>query len=143
MPAETAGKAPTIGELFAIDAEVAPPGPTGRVSSMPGRARRLPSKPRAGDIRIKSTLIRYTTDGRLEMSNNAAERAIHPPFLGGKKFSSPAATAAGSCRKNVPSPSRPEKMNGFDPLGDVFERIADHAISKIDELLPGNRKPTG
>jgi hypothetical protein len=34
-------------------------------------------------------------------------------------------------------------MNGFDPMRDVFARIADHAINKSDELLPSNRKPTG
>jgi Transposase IS66 family len=119
MPADTyvLGR---IGELFAIDAEVAPRGPTGRVSSMPRRARRLPSNPRTVDISVKSTLIRYTTDGRLEMSDNAAERAIHPPFLG---------------RKN--SLRRLRQRQGPQ------SRQSPNAINRIDELLPWNPKPTG
>ena len=31
-------------------------------------------------------LTRYITDGRLEMSNNAAERAMPPPVLGRKNY---------------------------------------------------------
>ena len=33
------------------------------------------------------------------------------------------------------------KLNGFDPqawLADVLARIADHAIHRLDELLPWN-----
>ncbi len=33
-----------------------------------------------------AALNRYTTDGRLEMSNNAAERAMKPPVLGRKNY---------------------------------------------------------
>jgi hypothetical protein len=36
-------------------------------------------------------------------------------------------------------------MNGHDPdayLRDVFARIADHQINRIDELLPWDRRPT-
>ena len=41
-------------------------------------------------------LTRYITDGRLEMSNNAAERAMKPPCLGGKTTCSVAPTPVDS-----------------------------------------------
>jgi transposase len=47
-------------------------------------------------------LTRYTTDGRLDICNNAAERAIRPPAIGGTGHS-PARTAAAT----VPPPSTP------------------------------------
>jgi hypothetical protein len=37
------------------------------------------------------------------------------------------------------------RLNGIDPeayLRDIFARIADHPINRIDELLPWNWKPT-
>ena len=33
-----------------------------------------------------TALTRYVTDGRLEISNNAAERAMKPPVLGRKNY---------------------------------------------------------
>ena len=36
------------------------------------------------------------------------------------------------------------KMNGLDPqacLADILDRIHDHKISRLDELLPWNRAP--
>ena len=56
-----------------------------------------------------TALTRFTEDGRLEMTNNAAERAIRPIALGRKNFSSPAQTlednAPRSCTRSLRAPN--------------------------------------
>ena len=67
-------------------------------------------------------LSRFITDGRLEMSNNAAERAIRPLALGRKNSSSPAPMPAESgLLFSIPS-SRRYKLNGLDP--EAYLRIS-------------------
>jgi transposase len=84
-------------------------------------------------------LNRYITNGRLEMSNNAAERAMKPPVLGRKNYLFCGSDAGGkraACMYTIIETCR---MNGVDPqayLADVLARIADHPIHRIDELLP-------
>jgi transposase len=84
-------------------------------------------------------LTRYLTDGRLEMSNNAAERAMRPPVLGRRNYLFCGSDAGGkraACMYTIIETCR---MNGVDPqayLADVLARIADHPIHRIDELLP-------
>jgi hypothetical protein len=84
-------------------------------------------------------LTRYPTDGRLEMSNNAAERAMKPPVLGRKNFLFCGSDAGGkraACMYTIIETCR---INDVDPqayLADVLARIADHPIHQIDELLP-------
>ena len=84
-------------------------------------------------------LSRYITNGRLEMSNNAAERAMKPPVLGRKNYLFCGSDAGGkraACMYTIIETCR---MNGVDPqayLTDILARIADHPINKIDDLLP-------
>ena len=84
-------------------------------------------------------LSRYITNGRLELSNNAAERAMKPPVLGRKNYLFCGSDAGGkraACMYTIIETCR---MNGVDPqayLADVLARIADHPIHKIDDLLP-------
>ncbi|NJL33072.1 MAG: IS66 family transposase [Chloroflexaceae bacterium] len=89
-------------------------------------------------------LTRYTTDGRLEMSNNAAERAIRPLALGRKNYLFCGSDSGGIRAAGMYSLISTCRLNDIDPeayLRDVFARIADHAISRIRELLPWNWKP--
>ena len=86
-------------------------------------------------------LTRFTTDGRLEMSNNAAERAIRPLALGRKNYLFAGSDAGGRRAAAVYTIVETAKMNGLDPeayLADVLARIADHPANRIDELLPWN-----
>lgn len=86
-------------------------------------------------------LTRFTTDGRLEMSNNAAERAIRPLVLGRKNYLFAGSDAGGRRAAAVYTIIETAKMNGLDPeayLRDVLARIADHPAKRIDELLPWN-----
>ena len=84
-------------------------------------------------------LTRYVTDGRLEMSNNAAERAMKAPVLGRKNYLFCGSDAGGqraACFYTILETCR---MNGINPqayLADVLGRIADHPIHQIDDLLP-------
>jgi hypothetical protein len=86
----------------------------------------------------------YATDGRLEMSNNAAERAIRPLALGRKNYLFSGSDAGGARAAVIYTIVETCKMNGINPqayLADVIERIADHPASRVDELLPWNWTP--
>ena len=91
-------------------------------------------------------LTRFTTDGRLEMSNNAAERAIRPLALGRKNYLFAGSDAGGRRAAAVYTIVETAKMNGLDPeayLADVLGRIADHPANRVDELLPWNWRAPG
>jgi len=86
-------------------------------------------------------LCAYTLHGQMEIDNNLVENAVRPLAVGRKAFlfagSHKAAemTAAmysfmASCKKN--------KVNEFDWLKDVFERIQSHKQKDLYQLLPSN-----
>ena len=84
-------------------------------------------------------LTRYVTNGRLEMSNNAAERAMKPPVLGRKNYLFCGSDAGGQRAACIYTIIETCRMNDIDPqayLADILARIADHPIHRIDELLP-------
>ena len=86
-----------------------------------------------------AALTRFLDDGRLEISNNAAERAIRPLTLGRKNYLFAGSDAGGRRAAILYTLIETARFNGIDPeawLTDVIARIADHPISKIDEMLP-------
>ena len=112
----------------------------------------------AGAIRYARSrwpaLTRYLTDGRLEISNNAAERAIRPLVLGRKNWifagsdsvglQPTGLTRGGERAAAMYTLIETAKLNGLDPeayLREVLGRIADHPINRITELLPWNLSP--
>jgi len=86
-------------------------------------------------------LTRYADDGQLEIDNNAAERALRVVALGRKNYLFAGSDNGGDRAAAIYSLLGSAKLNGLDPeiyLQHVLERIADHPISRINDLLPWN-----
>jgi transposase len=86
-------------------------------------------------------LVHYCEDGCVEIDNNAAERSLRSVALGRKNFLFAGSDAGGERAAAMYSLIGSAKLNGIDPesyLRHVLERIADHPINRIDELLPWN-----
>jgi hypothetical protein len=86
-------------------------------------------------------LTRYRDDGRIEIDNNAAERALRGVALGRGNYLFMGSDAGGERAASIYSLVETAKLNGLDPqayLREVLTRIAEHPINRIDELLPWN-----
>ena len=90
-------------------------------------------------------LTRYTDDGLLEIDNSAAERALRAVALGRKNFLFAGSDHGGERAAAMYTLIGSAKLNGIDPelyLRTVLARIADHPISRIQDLLPWNMAPS-
>ena len=86
-----------------------------------------------------TALTRYRDDGGIEIDNNAAERSLRTVALGRKNYLFCGSDAGGERAAGIYSLIGTAKLNGLDPeayLRYVLERIAEHPINRIDELLP-------
>ena len=86
-------------------------------------------------------LCRYTEDGRLEIDNGAAERSIRGMGIGRRNYLFFGSDSGGERAAIIYSLVESCKLNHIDPqsyLQYVLERIADHPINRIEELLPWN-----
>ncbi len=84
-------------------------------------------------------LTRYCDDGRIEIDNNAAERSLRAVAMGRKNYLFAGSDAGGERAAAIYSLIGTAKLNGIDPyayLRHVLERINDHPINRIEELLP-------
>jgi transposase len=89
------------------------------------------------------SFTRFLDDGRICLSNNAAERALRGIALGRKSWLFAGSDRGGRRAAFMYSLIVTAKMNDIDPqawLADVLGRIAGHPAHRIDELLPWNWK---
>jgi len=86
-------------------------------------------------------LTRYVDDGRIEIDNSAAERALRAVALGRKNYLFCGSDGGGESAAAIYTLLGTARLNGVDPerwLREVLSRIADHPLSRIEELLPWN-----
>ena len=100
---------------------------------------------KAMDYMLKrwDTFTRFLDDGRICLTNNAAERALRGIALGRKSWLFAGSDRGGERAAVMYTLIQTARLNDVDPQGwlaDVLARINDHNIQKLDELLPWNWK---
>jgi transposase len=100
---------------------------------------------KAMDYMLKrwTSFARFLGDGRICLTNNAAERALRGIALGRKSWLFAGSDRGGQRAAMMYSLIVTAKMNDVDPqawLTDVLRRIASHPAKRIDDLLPWNWK---
>ena len=86
---------------------------------------------------------RFLEDGRICLSNNAAERALRGVAVGRKNWTFAGSDAGGQRAAAIYTLIETAKLNDVDPrawLADVLKRLPDHPAQRIDELLPWSWK---
>ena len=82
---------------------------------------------------------RFLHDGRICLTNNAAERELRGIALGRKSWLFAGSDRGGERAALMLTLIQTARLNGVDPqawLADVLARMNDHAIHRLDELLP-------
>ena len=85
--------------------------------------------------------MRFLHDGRLCMSNNAAERELRAVAIGRKNWTFAGSDEGGRRAAAIYTLIATAKLNDIDPqawLADVLARLPDHPAKRIHELLPWN-----
>ncbi len=151
-------------ELFAIEREVngrpaaerlavrqpalrpARGGPGRWMRAERARLSRAPEVAKAMDYMLDRwpSFARFLDDGRVCMTNNAAERALRGLALGRKAWLFAGSNRGGQRAAFFNSLIVTAKLNDVDPqawLADVLGRIASHPAQRLAELLPWNWQP--
>jgi transposase len=84
-------------------------------------------------------LIIYTTDGSLNIDNNPVENAIRPVAIGRKNYlfaGSHDAAQRSAMLYSLLGTCKLHGLNPFEWLKDTLQKINDHPINRIHELLP-------
>jgi transposase len=86
----------------------------------------------------------FLEDGRVAIDNNPAERALRPIGIGRKNWLFAGADTGAETLARAMTIIETAKLNGLDPqayLADILDRIHDHKINRLDDLLPWNWVP--
>ncbi len=86
----------------------------------------------------------FLQDGRICLTNNAAERALRGFALGRKSWLFAGSDRGADRAAFMATLIMTAKLNGIDPqvwLADVLARIADTPITRLEQLLPWNWTP--
>jgi transposase len=102
---------------------------------------------KAMDYMLKrwETFTRFLNDGRICLTNNAAERALRGIALGRKSWLFAGSDRGGERAAVMYTLIQTARLNDVDPqawLADVLARINEHNIRQLDQLLPWNWKAT-
>ena len=95
-------------------------------------------------LRRIDAFTRFLEDGRICLSNNAAERALRGIALGRKAWLFAGSDRGGERTAIMFTLIQTAKLSNIDPqawLADVLDRINDHSARRLDELLPWNWRP--
>ena len=101
---------------------------------------------KAMDYMLKrwTAFTRFLDDGRICLTNNAAERALRGIALGRKAWLFAGSDRGGDRAALMYTLIQTARLNDVDPqtwLADVLGRINDHSAHRLDELLPWNWRP--
>ena len=150
-----------IDAIFAIEREINGLGPDRRLALRAERVAPLVAElhawMRAERVRVSAksaiakamdymltrwdAFARFLEDGRLCMSNNAAERALRAVAVGRKNWTFAGSDRGGQRAAALYTLIQTAKLNDIDPhawLADVLARIAETPASQLAELLPWN-----
>ena len=89
------------------------------------------------------TFTRFLADGRICLTNNAAERAMRGIAIGRRNWTFAGSDRGGQRAAAVYTLIETARLNDVDPrawIADVLARINDHPASRLDQLLPWNWK---
>ena len=81
------------------------------------------------------------SDGRICLTNNAAERALRGVAVGRRNWTFAGSDRGGERAAAIYTLIETAKLNGVDPqawLADVLARLPDHPAKRIGDLLPWN-----
>lgn len=111
-----------------------------------GRVSKNSETGKAIDYSLKrwAALTRFLDDGRLCMSNNAAERELRAVAVGRRNWTFAGSDEGGRRAAAIYTLIATAKLNDVDPqawLADVLARLPDHPARRIHELLPWNWRP--
>jgi transposase len=94
-------------------------------------------------LKRSDSFSRFLDDGRICLTNNAAERALRGIALGRKSWLFAGSDRGGERAAVMYTLIQTARFNNSDPqawLADVLARINDHNIHNLDQLLPWNWK---
>ena len=86
-------------------------------------------------------LKRFLDDGRVEIDNNAAERALRAIAIGRKNWLFAGSDNGGEAAANIYTVIETAKINGLNPevyLKKILSKIQDYNSQKVADLLPWN-----
>jgi len=95
-------------------------------------------------LRRWDAFTRFFDDGRICLTNNAAERALRCVPLGRKAWLFCGSDRGGQRAATLYTLIQTARLNDVDPqawLADVLARIAEHPARQLDQLMPWNWQP--